>query len=141
MNLLKIALFTAGLTLISGCATTHDARILGADNQVESRSMQTRSFDTSDKNIVIRNVISTLQDLSFVIDKADTDLGTVSATRLYNGNKVRMTVTARSSSTNKSTIVRANAQYNLKPIENPKIYQDFFSSLSKSLFLSANAVE
>ena len=141
MNLLKIALFTAGLTLISGCATTHDARILGADNQVESRSMQTRSFDTSDKNIVIRNVISTLQDLSFVIDKADTDLGTVSATRLYNGNKVRMTVTARSSSTNKSTIVRANAQYNLKPIENPKIYQDFFSSLSKSLFLSANSVE
>ena len=141
MNLLKIALFTAGLTLISGCATTHDARILGADNQVESRSMQTRSFDTSDKNIVIRNVISTLQDLSFVIDKADTDLGTVSATRLYNGNKVRMTVTARSSSTNKSTIVRANAQYNLKPIDNPKIYQDFFSSLSKSLFLSANALE
>ena len=103
--------------------------------------MQTRSFDTSDKNIVVRNVISTLQDLSFVIDKADTDLGTVSATRLYKGNKVRMTVTARSSSTNKSTIVRANAQYNLKPIENPKIYQDFFSSLSKSLFLSANAVE
>lgn len=141
MNLLKIAFFTASLTLISGCATTHDARILGADNQVELRSMQTRSFDTSDKNIVVRNVISTLQDLSFVIDKADTDLGTVSATRLYNGNKVRMTVTARSSSNNKSTIVRANAQYNLKPIENPKIYQDFFSSLSKSLFLSANAVE
>lgn len=141
MNSLKIALLTAFLTLITGCATTHDARILGADNQVELRSMQTRSFDTSDKIIVVRNVISTLQDLSFVIDKADTDLGTVSATRLYNGNKVRMTVTTRSSSTKKSTIVRANAQYNLKPIENPKIYQDFFSSLSKSLFLSANAVE
>ena len=141
MNSLKIAFFTASLTLITGCATTHDARILGADNQVELRNMQTRSFDTSDKIIVVRNVISTLQDLSFVIDKADTDLGTVSATRLYNGNKVRMTVTTRSSSTNKSTIVRANAQYNLKPIENPKIYQDFFSSLSKSLFLSANAVE
>jgi len=141
MNLLKIALFTVSLTLITGCATTHDARILGADNQVELRSMQTRSFDTSDKIIVVRNVISTLQDLSFVIDKADTDLGTVSATRLYKGNKVRMTVTTRPSSTNKSTIVRANAQYNLKPIENPKIYQDFFSSLSKSLFLSANSVE
>ena len=141
MNTLKIALFAACLTLITGCATTHDARILGADNQVELRSMQTRSFDTSDRTIVIRNVISTLQDLSFVIDKADTDLGTVSATRLYNGNKVRMTVTARPSSSSKSVIVRANAQYNLKPIENPKIYQDFFSSLSKSLFLSANAVE
>ena len=141
MNTLKIALFAACLTLITGCATTHDARILGADNQVELRSMQTRSFDTSNKTVVVRNVISTLQDLSFVIDKADTDLGTVSATRLYNGNKVRMTVTARPSSSSKSVIVRANAQYNLKPIENPKIYQDFFSSLSKSLFLSDNAVE
>ena len=141
MNTLKIALFAACLTLITGCATTHDARILGADNQVELRSMQTRSFDTSDKTVVVRNVISTLQDLSFVIDKADTDLGTVSATRLYNGNKVRMTVTARPSSSSKSVIVRANAQYNLKPIENPKIYQDFFSSLSKSLFLSDKAVE
>ncbi|WP_261863784.1 hypothetical protein [Psychrobacter sp. JCM 18900] len=114
---------------------------MGADNQVELRSMQTRAFDTSDKTIVVRNVISTLQDLSFVIDKADTDLGTVSATRLVSGNKVRMTVTARPSSSGKSVIVRANAQYNLKPIENPKIYQDFFSALSKSLFLSANAVE
>lgn len=141
MNSLKIAFFAACLTLVTGCATTHDARILGADNQVELRSMQTRSFDTSDRTVVVRNVISTLQDLSFVIDKADTDLGTVSATRLVSGNRVRMTVTARPSSSGKSVVVRANAQYNLKPIENPKIYQDFFSSLSKSLFLSANAVE
>jgi len=139
MKSLKITFFAAFLA-ITGCAT-HDTRILGADNQVELRNMQTRSFDTSDKTVVVRNVISTLQDLSFVIDKADTDLGTVSATRLVSGNKVRMTVTARPSSSGKSTIVRANAQYNLKPIENPKIYQDFFSSLSKSLFLSANAVE
>lgn len=139
MNLLKIAFF-ASFLIITGCAA-HDTRILGADNQVELRSMQTRSFDTSDKTVVVRNVISTLQDLSFVIDKADTDLGTVSATRLVSGNRVRMTVTARPSSSGKSVIVRANAQYNLKPIENPKIYQDFFSSLSKSLFLSANSVE
>lgn len=139
MKLLKTTFFAAFL-IITGCVA-HDTRILGADNQVELRSMQTRSFDTSDKVIVVRNVISTLQDLSFVIDKADTDLGTVSATRLVSGNRVRMTVTARPSSSGKSVIVRANAQYNLKPIENPKIYQDFFSSLSKSLFLSANAVE
>lgn len=141
MNLLKVAFLATCLALVSGCATTHDPRILGADNQVELRSMQTRSFDTSDRTVVVRNVISTLQDLSFVIDKSDTNLGTVSATRLVNGNKVRMTVTVRPSSSEKSVIVRANAQYNLKPIENPKIYQDFFSSLSKSLFLSANSVE
>jgi hypothetical protein len=139
MNLLKITFLAASLAIITGCVT-HDTRILGGDNQVELRNMQTRSFDTTDKNIVVRNVISTLQDLNFVIDKADSDLGTVSATRLYNGSKVRMTVTIRPASSS-AVSVRANAQYNLKPIENPKIYQDFFSSLSKSLFLAANAVE
>ncbi|SNT69020.1 hypothetical protein [Psychrobacter sp. LV10R520-6] len=139
MNLLKITLFTTLLFAISGCATTHDSRILQSGNQVELRSMQTRSFDTEDKNIVVRNVISTLQDLSFVIDKADADLGTVSATKL-SGYKIRMTVTVRPQS-GESVLVRANAQYNLKPIENPNVYQDFFSVLSKSLFLSANSVQ
>ena len=140
MNTFKITFLVVFLALMTGCATTHDARILGADNQVALRSMQTRSFDTSDKNIVVRNVIATLQDLNFVIDKADTDLGTVSATKLIGGNKIRMTVTVRAASSS-SVTVRANAQYNLKAIDNPKIYQDFFSSLSKSLFLAANSVE
>ena len=140
MNLLKTTLFAAFLIAISGCVTTHDARILQGGNQVELRNMQTRSFDTDNKNIVVRNIISTLQDLSFVIDKADADLGTVSATKLISGYKIRMTVTARAISSD-SVVVRANGQYNLKPIEDPKMYQDFFSALSKSLFLSANSVE
>ena len=138
MNSLKVTLLAAFFIVLSGCAS-QNSRILEGGNQLELRSMQTRSFDTSDKNIVVRNIISTLQDLSFVIDKADADLGMVSATKL-SGYKIRMTVTARSKSSS-SIIVRASAQYNLKPIEDPKMYQDFFSSLSKSLFLSANSVE
>lgn len=138
MNVFKTIVIAALFVVISGCAN-QNSRILEGGNQVELRSMQTRSFDTSDKNIVVRNIISTLQDLSFVIDKADADLGTVSATKL-NRYKIRMTVTARPKSSS-SIIVRASAQYNLKPIEDPKMYQDFFTSLSKSLFLSANSVE
>jgi len=38
-------------------------------------------------------------------------------------------------------LVRANAQFNVSPIEDPKHYQDFFSSLEKSLFLTAHAGE
>jgi len=138
MNVFKTIIIATFFIIISGCAS-QNSRILEGGNQVELRSMQTRSFDTSDKNIVVRNIISTLQDLSFVIDKADADLGTVSATKL-SGYQIRMTVTTRSKSSS-SVIVRASAQYNLKPIEDPKMYQDFFSSLSKSLFLSANSVE
>jgi len=38
-------------------------------------------------------------------------------------------------------LVRANAQYNVQPIDDPKQYQDFFASLEKSLFLAAHEVE
>jgi hypothetical protein len=51
-----------------------------------------------------------------------------------------MTVTVRPRN-DEQTLVRANAQYNLKAIEDPQVYQDFFAALSKSLFLAAHAVE
>ena len=38
-------------------------------------------------------------------------------------------------------LVRATAQYGLRPIEDPAQYQSFFNSLGKSLFLEAQAVE
>ena len=77
--------------------------------------------------------------MSFVVDKADLELGSVSGTKL-DRYVVRMTVSVRPH--NKSQmLVRANAQYNDKPILEPKPYQDFFNSLSKALFLDANAVE
>ena len=80
-----------------------------------------------------------MQDLGFVIDQANLDLGTISGTRL-DGNQVRMTVSVRPRG-EKMMLVRANAQFNLRPIEDPKQYQDFFVSLEKSLFLSAHAEE
>jgi len=39
------------------------------------------------------------------------------------------------------TMVRANAEFNRKPVAEPKPYQDFFVSLEKSLFLTAQAVD
>ena len=127
------------LSLVTvGCAT-HDSRILQSGNQLELRSIQSRSFETTDKQLVVKNIISTLQDLGFVIDGADAELGTVSATKL-SGYNIRMTSTVRSKDKS-SVIVRTNGQYNLKPIVDPTMYQDFFSALSKSLFLSANSVE
>ncbi len=134
INLLVIVLFSA---FIAGCPS-QNARITQGGDQLKLRNMQTRAFDTADKNMVVRNVVSTLQDLSFVIDKADSDLGTVSATRL-SGYQIRMTVTVRPS--DNRLLVRANAQYNLKAIEDPVLYQDFFSALQKSMFLAANEIE
>jgi len=53
---------------------------------------------------------------------------------------LEMTVSVRPRSTDQ-LIVRANAQYALKAVEDEGPYQDFFAALSKSLFLEAHFVE
>jgi hypothetical protein len=136
-------LFTAillSLSLLSGCATTNQ-RVLdsGDETQLQKRSYQSRIFDTADKEKVLRATISTLQDLGFVIDRADLMLGSVSGTKL-DVHQTKITVSVRPKG-NDRMLVRANAQFNITPIEDPKHYQDFFASLEKSLFLTAHAGE
>ena len=108
-------------------------------NQVELRSFQTRAFDTTDKDMMLRTVIATLQDLGFIIDQADEDLGAVTGTKL-SGYQIRMTVITRPRG-DTQLLVRANAYYNKTPIEDPLPYQDFFTSLEKALFLTAHQVD
>ncbi len=139
----SILLGCTSLTLLlAGCNATMNQRVLdtGDESQLQKRSYQTRVFDTSDKEKVMRGVISTLQDLSFVIERADMMLGTVSGTKFQNQLAIRMTVSVRPKGSNQM-VVRANGQLNIKPIEDPKAYQDFYSSLEKSLFLTAQLGE
>jgi hypothetical protein len=110
-----------------------------AESQVKLRNIQSRAFDTSDKEKTLRTVIATLQDLGFIIDKADLDLGMVSGTKL-NFYAMRMTVSVRPRG-DAQMIVRANAQYQLKAVEDPEPYQAFFNSLSKAMFLAAQNVD
>lgn len=125
--------------LILGCATTQQ-RLLDSDtSQVQLRSIQTRAFDTTDKEKTLRTVMATLQDLGFVIDKADSVLGTVSATKL-NYYSLRMTVTVKPRGETQM-LVRANAQYNVTPITDPESYQQFFTSLEKAMFLTAHQAD
>ena len=134
-----IALFVAIIS-VAGCVTTNQ-RVLdsGGETQLQKRSYQSRVFDTADKEKVLRATLSTLQDLGFVIDRADLALGSISGTKL-DGHQIKITVSVRPKGADRM-LVRANAQFNISPIEDPKHYQDFFSSLEKSLFLTAHAGE
>ena len=95
--------------------------------------MQTRAFDTTDRKKTLRTVIATLQDLGFVVDKADDELGTVSGTKL-NGYALRMTVTVRPRGKSQ-TLVRANSTYNVTPVEDPAPYQQFFELVDLVKFI------
>ena len=135
-----VTVAVSALIGMSGCQTSSSEQLLKTNqSQVEARSIQTRAYDVTDKNKTLRTVIATLQDLGFVIDKADAILGSVSATKL-DGYELRITVTVRSKSTTQ-LLVRANAQYKLATVEDPEVYQDFFTSLGKSMFLSTRKVD
>jgi len=81
-----------------------------------------------------------MQDLDFVIDKADLVLGSVTGTKFLGYAVVTMTTTVRPRG-DKQLMVRVNAQYGIKSVEDPATYQDFFTALEKALFLTAQQVD
>lgn len=136
----RLILAFAVIASLSGCQTDSKQQILATgQSAVQLRSYQSRAFDTTDRAKTLRTAIATLQDLGFVIDKADATLGTVSATKL-NKYQLRMTVTVRERGTTQ-TLVRANAQYNVVAVEDPQPYQQFFEALEKAMFLTAQQVD
>lgn len=88
----------------------------------------------------MRSTMATLQDLDFVLTKADYELGIITATKFVNNQVLKMTVIVREKDKNR-LLVRANAQYGIKAINSPQPYQDFFDALGKSVFLTAHQID
>ncbi|MBY0247614.1 MAG: hypothetical protein K2Q17_08090 [Nitrospiraceae bacterium] len=128
----------AVLVIVQGCTAPQPSVDLLAptEAQMKIRSVQTRSFDMKDRQAAMRGVISALQDLGFIIERANEPLGLVTAARFAEPNfydVVGVTVTVRQEAEGRM-MIRANAIYNNKPIEDPKVYQNFFATLERSLF-------
>ena len=136
-----------GATLLiaigTACATPQpppDTLLAPSEEQLKLRSMQTRSFEIRDRSLAIRAVMEALQDLGFLIERANQPLGLVTAARFAEPryfDVVGVTVTVRPQGTGKMQ-VRINAIYNNEPINDPKIYQNFFATLERSMFVGRN---
>src|SRR5512145_421703 len=130
----------AGALVLQGCTAPEPTQDLLAptEAQMKIRSVQTRTFDVKDRQLAMRAVIAALQDLGFIIERANEPLGLVTAARFAEPNYydvLGVTVTVRQE-TDDHMMIRANAIYNNKPIEDPKVYQNFFAALERSLFLT-----
>jgi hypothetical protein len=128
----------AVLVVVQGCAAPKPSEDLLAptEAQMKIRSVQTRTFDMKDRQLAMRGVIAALQDLGFIIERANEPLGLVTAARFAEPNYydvVGVTVTVRHEAEGRM-MIRANAIYNNKPIDDPKVYQNFFATLERSLF-------
>ena len=123
----------------AGCApmVPLNQRVLdGGKETLRLRSMQSRVFETTDRERTLRDVVATLRDLEFTIAKADTVLGVVSG--MKQGMRITVTVSPRGAG---QMVVRANAQQGMAPGEDPEAYQQFFAALAKATFLTAHQVD
>jgi hypothetical protein len=121
------------------CATPEPPSDLLAptEEHMKLRSIQTRSFDVTDRNQAIRGVIAALQDLGFIIERANESLGVVTAARFAEPkyyDVLGVTVTVRPQPDGRMEI-RANAIYNNEPVTDPVVYQNFFATLERSMVL------
>ena len=137
-RILAAVIATSILIGLSGCATPKKQLMKMETSQVKLRSMQTRAFDTADEKKMLRSVISTLQDFDFLIDEANKVLGVVSATRRTDWLQITVTVRPKGET---QIFVRANMEYKQKGVEDPSVYQKFFTYLEKSMFLTALEVD
>jgi hypothetical protein len=135
----RLLVLTGGLVALA-CAAPKPSQDLLAptEAQMKLRSIQTRTFDLEDRRQAIRGVIAALQDLGFIIERANEPMGLVTAARFAEPdylNVVGITVTVRPQEGGRM-MIRANAIYNNKPIEDPQVYQNFFGTLERSVFLT-----
>lgn len=140
MRTISGIILIAGALLLQGCSAPEPNQNLLAltEAQMKIRSVQTRTFDVKDRQLAMRGVISALQDLGFIIERANEPLGLVTAARFAEPNFydiVGITITVRQENAGRM-VIRANAIYNNKPIEDPKVYQNFFATLERSLFMT-----
>ena len=138
-RLMTVALTMCLIAGLSGCGSSSRQLTGMEDNQVNLRNLQSRAFDMTDKNRMLMTVISTLQDFGYVLDKADEELGVINATKFDRGTR-RITVTVRPRGETQ-LLVRANLLRGQRAVMDIEAYQNFFASLSRSIFLDAHLIE
>jgi hypothetical protein len=141
---IRLATLTFVVALgLGGCASPPkqpENLLAPSEEQMKIRNMQTRTFDVADRRVAMRGVIAALQDLGFIIERANEPLGLVTAARFAEPkyfDVVGVTVTVRSLN-KKQTTIRANAIFNNEPITDPEVYRNFFATLERSLFIGRN---
>ena len=141
-GLLRAMVVAAALALCSCASPPADPESLLAptDEQMKLRSTQSRLYEVESRRLAIRGVIEALQDLGFIIERANEPLGLVTAARFAEPryfDVMSVTVTVREESEGNFTI-RANAIFNNEPITDAQVYQNFFATLERSFFIGRN---
>jgi hypothetical protein len=136
---------------------------------LRNRQLQTRIFETNDEMQVLTASAALLQDLGFTINKSEVKCGVIVASRYrdlrpnygvillkdfikepYNTHQKVIASLVTRPLDDRRTAVRVTFQHMVwrsdkrmaknEQINEPEIYRQFFSKLSKSLFLTAHEI-
>ena len=179
MQWLLKSLFVLFLSLgIVGCVTVPTGFLKPSNDYLEKRQLQMRQYDTTDQEKIITSVAGVLQDLSFILDESETQVGFVAASKKADatnksqlfaaillgglGNNpqlvqqcdkaqvIKASVITKPSLDGKKTVVRVTFQrivWNMagqinrvETLKDPAMYQKFYESLSKAIFLEAQQI-
>ena len=130
----------AALAVLAACTqlTPRETVFEDAARQQQLRMIQTHAYAAEDRIKTMRAVIVTLQDLDFVINQADSQLGFISATKL-NGYGLNISVLVDDTNPGRM-LVRAGFAAGLAAGMGPGMlpvqdgsYQEFFASLQKNI--------
>lgn len=137
-KLLIISLIVSNCLLLAGCNTSDDLSAMPAS---QKRINETRFFEATNKNYLLKAVITTLQDQGYNIVKINLDSSEVTAQRDSN---IILSTIIYPVGTNQFA-VRTNGQIfkrdnfsstGYENITDPQFYQkELFEPLSKSIFL------
>lgn len=164
INLCVAGFLTLSLfVVLCGCSIHQSADV--PFTQLQVREIQSREFDTSDTKLVMKSMMNVLQDEGFIVKNAVAELGLLSAEKnidventgtkillcALQGSNARwskqeiLEASANVSEYGSKTRVRMNFQTktmdnygcpkDIKSINDPKFYQDFFNKVSKGIFI------
>jgi len=158
------------LVLLLGLTACTPRVAVEPPTQLEIRAIQTREFDTSSTQLVMKTMMNVLQDEGYIIKNAVLDMGLLSAEKqvsienkgeaamlcLLIGPQARwsknqvLEASANVSEFGEQVRVRINFQIkkfdnfgaviDVFPVTAPEQYQDFFEKVSKGMFIQKEGI-
>src|SRR3954463_13584157 len=123
------------IVALGGCQSELHDFSQPPESPAKLAAMRSRIFPTADRRRTLRAAIAALQELGFVVDRADFAAGSVSAAKAEE-YLLRVTVTAVAQGADR-LVVRAVARYDVTPVLEPDPYEKFFAALARALALEA----
>ncbi len=129
----RIARLALALVALSGCTSDLHDFSQPPESAAMLAARRSRMFATADMRSALRAAIAALQELDFIVDRADLASGAVSGVKA-DQYLMRVTVTAAPSGADR-LVIRAVARYDVTAVLEAAPYEKFFAVLARILAL------